>query len=552
MTGISKAAAQASNNGLDKLKQSEILLAQLDPRPGDVWGNFEMAKNTILKANELGVKIVIFPELFLMGNPQGDLLSRHSYLIKRNIQALNKLAGFASDVIVVIGFMNTEQASSVAVLHKGKIVSKFRRGAEYGERILNLEGLRFGVLIGDENYSVFKDARRLDFLVNCACDMTREGSLVVIENRLVSASKALKTPIFYVNQVGAIDSFSFIGASSLYSRDGKLIARAKSFEEELFLCNNIINPIPEGLEYVYKLIVHSTRAYFKKCGFKCAVLGLSGGLDSAVCAALLVDALGSENVFGVFMPSEITTSESKKDAEDLAKQLGIGFFERPIKDIVSVTDAALNEVFSKMENLCGGRCKSSLTFDNIQARARATILWCITNEFEATMTIATSDKSELYMGYATINGDMSGGFAPICDVLKTRLFKLADWLNENKGNRIPHNILKKRPGAELAIDNKTQKPLLAEDALMPYEFLDEAIIRLEEKQQDFETMLSSQFAYELKNGISFEQKREWLEKFFKRVEAAPFKWSLMPPGPILCAHSINKSEYSYPIVSKII
>jgi NH3-dependent NAD+ synthetase len=153
------------------------------------------------------------------------------------------------------------------------------------------------------------------------------------------------------------------------------------------------------------------------------------------------------------------------------------------------------------------------------------------------------------MGYATINGDMSGGFAPIADVTKTKLFALARWLNKNRKvkNAIPESIILKRPGAELAIDERTGKPLCAEDALMPYEFLDEIIWRVEHKQETYNDMLNSEFVYEKTHSVSKEQKQEWLEKFYKRMSFALFKWSIMPPSVIVDTHSINSSDYNQPV-----
>ena len=189
--------------------------------------------------------------------------------------------------------------------------------------------------------------------------------------------------------------------------------------------------------------------------------------------------------------------------------------------------------------------------DNIQARSRAMFLWGISNEFGKCLPIATSDKSELYMGYATINGDMSGGFAPIADVPKTKLFALARWMNENREvkNAIPEAIILKKPGAELAIDPKTGKPLIAEDALMPYEFLDEVIWRIENKKEHYFDMLNSEFLYEKKTPISLEQKIEWLDKFYRRMSTALYKWSILPPSVIVDSRSINKYDYKQPITS---
>lgn len=191
--------------------------------------------------------------------------------------------------------------------------------------------------------------------------------------------------------------------------------------------------------------------------------------------------------------------------------------------------------------------------DNIQARARAVILFGISNEFESCIPIATSDKSESYMGYSTINGDMSGGFAPIADITKTKLFALARWLNKNREvkNAIPDSIIQKRPGAELAIDPNTGKTLCAEDALMPYEFMDEIIWRIENKNESYNQILNSEFLYERNHKITKEQKNEWLNKFYKRMSSALYKASIMPPFVIIDTQSINKNDYYQPITSKI-
>jgi len=268
---------------------------------------------------------------------------------------------------------------------------------------------------------------------------------------------------------------------------------------------------------------------------------------------LLADALGKENVLGVSMPSKITSFESKNDAKELAENLGINFMEVPIKDMYETISDKFQDIFNKVQTHWEDRYKNSFTQDNIQARSRATILWGIANEFPSTIPIATSDKSELYMGYATINGDMSGGYAPISDVVKTKLFALAKWMNENraKKNAIPNSIILKPPGAELAINPKTGKPLTAEEALMPYEFLDEVIWRIENLNQSIDNMMKSEFLYEKNNMLDKEVKLLWLNKFFKRLNTALYKWYILPPGPIVDARSINKIEFKQPIISNI-
>ncbi len=417
-------------------------------------------------------------------------------------------------------------------------------------------------------------AENPDILVNCSASPTRARKEQLKHNMLSFVSRKYQKPFVYVNQVGAIDDNSFDGSSRVFNAKGELIARAKSFEEQFLVVNPIkgegkIYPLTKGLEETltsqkvftldyepdlertYKTIIQGIRDYFRKNGFKRAVLGLSGGLDSTVSAVLMADALGAENVFGVSMPSKITSTQSRSDARDLAENLGINFAETAIKDMVNTTNLALDNLFSQVESKWNCRYKETFTQDNIQARSRAMFLWGISNEFGQTVPIATSDKSELYMGYATINGDMSGGFAPIADVPKTKLFAFARWLNKNRPqkNAIPEVIIAKKPGAELAIDPKTGKPLFAEDALMPYEFLDEVIWRIENKHESYYDMLESEFLYESKNKISREQKTAWLDKFYSRMSKALYKWSILPPSVIVEPRSIIKADYKQPITS---
>lgn len=413
-----------------------------------------------------------------------------------------------------------------------------------------------------------------DILINISSSPTRAKKEQLKHNMFSFVSKKYNLPIVYSNQVGAMDDISFDGSSRLYSAKGELIARNKSFEEQF----SVINPIKsEGciypltkelektltshkvfslnyepdLERTYKTIVQGIRDYFKKNGLKRAVLGLSGGLDSSVSAVLLADALGPENIFGISMPSKITSQESKDDAKLLAENLEINFATAPIKEMVNMINEELYPLFNEVEKKWDLRYKHSFVQDNIQARSRATLLWAISNEFSYTIPIATSDKSELYMGYATINGDMTGGFAPIADVPKTKLFALARWLNKNRvqKNAIPESIILKPPGAELAMNPKTGKTLKAEEALMPYDFLDEIIWRIENKHESYNDMIHDKFLYEKKHHVDLEQKKGWLDKFYLRMSKALYKWYILPPSVIVEGRSINKSDYRQPITS---
>ena len=605
-----------------------IGMAQINPIAGNIEYNAKKIAKYIKYSIQIGLDLVIFPELALMGYPIEDTIDRHPIIVEENIKWLKGLAKITKGTTALVGFIEPRKKdsegkkyyNSIAILKDGKIDGIVRKSllpnySEFNDyryiepspvvgvqpadtlghfdknsikkqsKIYN----KYGISICEDcwNNKEFFDKNLYEkdpieelaqdnpeIFINCSASPSRAKKEQLKHNMLSFISNKYKTPIVYVNQVGAIDNSSFDGSSRVFNAKGELIARAKSFEEQFLIVNpkeNIgkIYPLTKGLdkslteqkiftleyesdlERTYKTIIQGIRDYFKKCGFKRAVLGLSGGLDSTVCAVLLADAIGKENVFGISMPSHITSRESMSDAEQLAKNLGINFTEATIRPMIDTTTECLNDLFKTIETHWDGRYKTSFTPDNIQARSRAMFLWGISNEFSSCIPIATSDKSELYMGYATINGDMSGGFAPIADVPKTKLFAFARWLNKNREekNAIPEAIILKKPGAELAIDPKTGKPLIAEDALMPYEFLDEIIWRIENKNEDYQTLLKTEFIYEKHNPVSIEQKTEWLDKFFRRMSTALYKWSILPPSVIVESRSINKYDYKQPITS---
>lgn len=619
---------------LEPYKNGSIGLAQINPIAGDIEYNAKKVVKYIFHAQNIGLDMVVFPELILMGYPIEDTIDRHPVIVEENVKWLKEIAKITTSTTALVGFVEPRKCghltgkkyyNSVAVLSDGKIKYIVRKSllptySEFNDyryiepspvvgcqpadtlgdfdndkiadcsKAMFVNERKYGVSICEDcwnNKEFFNDTtlysidpieelakENPDVLINCSASPTRAKKEQLKHNMLSFISKKYSAPIVYVNQVGAIDNSSFDGSSRVFDKGGKLLARAKSFREQFLIVNpekglGKIYPLTRGLEKTlteqkiytleyepdlertYKTIIQGIRDYFNKTGFKRAVLGLSGGLDSTVCAVLLADAIGAENVFGVSMPSKITSSESKNDAQKLAENLGINFTEASIKDMVETTDGCLQKLFSTVEKSWNCRYKQSFTMDNIQARSRAMFLWGISNEFERCLPIATSDKSELYMGYATINGDMSGGFAPIADVPKTKLFALARWMNENREvkNAIPEAVILKKPGAELAINPKTGKPLIAEDALMPYEFLDEIIWRIENKKEHYSDMVNSEFLYEKKNPVPKETKIEWLDKFYRRMSTALYKWSILPPSVIVDSRSINKFDYKQPITS---
>ncbi len=619
-----------------------IGMAQINPIAGNIEYNAKKIAKYIKYAGKIGLDMVVFPELALMGYPIEDTIDRHPVIVDENIKWLKGLAKITTGTTALVGFVEPRKKdaegkkyfNSVAILKDGKIAGVVRKsllpnysefndyryiepspvvgvqpaetlGSFDKDNIINFPKVyeKYGISICEdcwnnkeffEKHLYEKDPieelseENPEIFINCSASPTRAKKEQLKHNMLSFIAKKYKTPIVYVNQVGAIDNSSFDGSSRVFGPNGELIARAKSFEEQFLIVNPLkglgkIYPLTKGLdkslteqkvftleyesdlERTYKTIIQGIRDYFKKCGFRRAVLGLSGGLDSTVCAVLLADAIGKENVFGVSMPSHITSKESKSDAEQLAHNLGINFTEASIKPMIETTTECLNKLFGDVEKVWGKYWDAkngvftnqsdtfitSFTPDNIQARSRAMFLWGISNEFASCIPIATSDKSELYMGYATINGDMSGGFAPIADVPKTKLFAFARWLNTNREekNAIPEAIIQKKPGAELAIDPKTGKPLIAEDALMPYEFLDEIIWRVENKNEGYQNLLETKFVYETHNEVSKEQKIEWIDKFFRRMSTALYKWSILPPSVIVESRSINKYDYRQPITS---
>lgn len=612
--------------------QGNIVLAQTNPIPGTVEKNAKKVMSYIKAAEAINADMVIFSELTLVGYPIHDTIDRHPVLVKENVKWLQEIAKKTTKTHAVVGFVEPREEgiagkkyyNAVAVLGEGKIQSIIRKsllptysefndyryfqpspvtGSQPGETLGNfgrskikkgsklneINGHKYGIVICEDGWNdkdffsnpmyEFDPVQEIadekpEIIVNCSSSPTRSKKEQLKHNMLSFVSSKYKTPMVYVNQVGAIDDSSFDGSSRVYNSKGKLIARAKSFEEQFLVVNPFtssghIYALAKGLEKTlksqkvfsldyepdlertYKTIIQGIRDYYNKNGLKRAVLGLSGGLDSTVSAVLLADALGAENVFGVSMPSKLTSKESKNDAKLLAQNLGINFTEAPIKEMVDTVNEQLKPLFNGVEKSWRARYKKSFVQDNVQARSRAMLLWSISNEFEATIPIATSDKSELYMGYATINGDMSGGFAPIADVPKTKLFALARWMNKNRKqkNAIPEEIIAKPPGAELAIDEKTGKPLKAEDALMPYEFMDEVIWRIENKHESYADMMKEPFLHEMENSISKEQKEAWLDKFYKKMSSALYKWSILPPSVVVEGRSITKADYKQPITS---
>lgn len=587
---------------------NKIVLAQIDPIAGDISYNAEKIKNHIKMAKEKNADLIVFPELSLFGYPFGDIFIRHKSMIQHQLDELEKIAKETVNITALVGFVeptNCENKkpyyNSIAVLQNGRHIDTVRKillpsYCEFNDNryfepsdktaeILEINNEKFGIVICEDGFNDkdFFDKnlygidpveemikKNPDTIINCSSSPSRTRKEQLKHNLFSSVAKKHKVNYIYVNQAGYGDNLCFDGASRIYDKKGNLIIRGSFFEEDFIISDNYsgeIKELPKGLEKslseikefsldyesdlnrTYKSIICGIRGYFKKTGFSKAVLGLSGGLDSSVCAVLLADALGAENIWGISMPTKITSQASKSDAEILAKNLGINFLEAPIACDVDAIKNNLQKTFSQVKT---DRFEKTTTLENVQARLRAVTLWSVSNEFKSMLPIATSDKSELYIGYATVNGDMSGGFAPIADVTKTKLFALADFLNKSRKtkNVIPQAVLEKPPGAELKLKADGTGTVTAEEENMPYEFLDEIIWCVENMNYGFNQLKTHKFAYEEKEPISQEQKELWINKFYWKSQCAIFKWHLLPPSVIIDSKSINMVEYHHPIVSK--
>jgi NAD+ synthase (glutamine-hydrolysing) len=435
-------------------------------------------------------------------------------------------------------------------------------------------------------------APETDVLINLSASVSRSRKEQMKHNLVSHVAKRHQRPLVYVNQVGAIDECSFDGASRCYDEKGQLVARALSFQEDFaIVCplaspsskqgeaqplQGLIEPLspglgntlsstpskrfdpndPHDLGRTFQTLVQGIRDYFTKTGFQRALLGLSGGLDSSVTVALLVEALGAKNVLGVLMPSDITPSENQEDVQALVHALGVPSTTIPIANIVSDFLADLTLVEPPLGTVWGLPDPHSNAAENVQAMNRATLLRLLGNQYRA-LPIATSDKSELYLGYATVNGDMSGALAPLGDVPKTKVRALGRWMNAYYASKgasrevIPERILSRPPGADLKLDPQTGKTITAESVLMPYEFADEIIWRIEALHQSMDEMKATPFYWEERHGaLGTSQKQEWLERFYTRMRTAVFKWWVVPPIILVEGNgSITKTDYHHPITA---
>jgi NAD+ synthase len=488
-----------------------IATAQLNPTVGDLSGNVEKAKIAYDDAVRHKADLVLFTELFLSGYPPEDLVLKPSFL-KACDDALQEICAITADggPGIIIGYprQNGERRhNSIAVIDDGEIIA-IRDKVDlpnYGEfdekRVfdagdmpgpINFRGVRIGIPICEDIWGDLGVCETLaetgaEILLSPNGSPYYRGKLDVRHQVVLKQVIECELPMIYANQFGGQDELIFDGASFAFNADKSLAFQMSQFEEtvsistwkredDVWLCSNGPNSvIPDGEEADYRACMHGLRDYVNKNGFKNVVLGLSGGIDSAICAALAVDALGEERLRAVMMPYRYTSELSLKDAADCAKALGCRYdivqIEEPVQGFLS----NLSEMFDGTDE--------GITEENLQSRTRGTILMAISNKF-GSMVVTTGNKSEMSVGYATLYGDMNGGFNPIKDIYKMQVYELSRWRNTQvppgalgpSGEVIPTSIIDKAPSAELRPDQTDQ------DSLPPYPALDDILECLVEKE----------------------------------------------------------------------
>lgn len=464
---------------IDELK---IAVAQINPTVGDLNGNAKKIIEYIRKAREQGAALVTFPELAVTGYPPKDLLLKPSF-IRENREKLEEIVKETKNIAAVIGFADSNEnkiynAAAIAsnkklvgVQHKTHLPNYdvfdekryFRPAAEC--RLFELKGLKIGINICediwvDEGPTSVQAKKSAELIVNISASPFYAGKIKVRRDLLARRARENDVTIVYTNLVGGQDDLVFDGGSCIFNKNGELVASCKRFEEDLMVSdlNVITMPEDDPLEEIYHALLLGIKDYVRKNGFKKVVIGLSGGIDSALTAALATKALGAQNVLGVCMPSKITSKASIEDAKKIAENLDIELKIIPITDAVDAYAKILCKEFEGTEQ--------DVTEENIQARIRGNILMALSNKF-GYLVLTTGNKSELAVGYVTLYGDLAGGLAAISDAPKTMVYKLASYINAlEKKELIPKSIIVKEPSAELREGQKDS------DDLPPYDVLD--------------------------------------------------------------------------------
>ena len=541
-----------------------IVLAQINNVVGDVDGNIEKIKRVLYKFKDDQIDLVVFSELVISGYPPEDLVLKQSFVEKCwfGLQEIIKITEkynlgtivslpviedsklYCSAVLVdsgkVLGFAKKVNLPNYSVFDEKRL---FSRGPE--PEIYNFRGIKLGIPICEDiwNESVINILKKkgCEIVISpngSPFDKYKRNQRITIINSRVNESSL---PFLYVNQVGGQDELVFDGSSLIVNPDATIIEQGPCWEESFlvaeynkesskFLGNKIDFKESNALEDIYMATVIGLRDYVVKNNFPGVILGLSGGIDSALCAAIAVDALGPEKIQCFMMPSKFTSKESIVDAEECAKNLKIDIDSIDIEDTFSSLKEALSGVFSGLPN--------DTTEENIQSRIRGTILMAISNK-KGKMLITTGNKSEVSVGYSTLYGDMNGGFNPIKDIYKTEVYDLANWRNKNfpknilgpEGKIIPSSILEKEPSAELRENQKDT------DSLPPYEELDKILEFLVDYEMSIKEVINKGF------------NEETIKKIENLLYISEYKRRQSAPGVKISQKNFGRDR-RYPITNR--
>jgi NAD+ synthetase len=553
-----------------------IALCQIDTTVGDLEGNRARCLAVVREASAASAQLALLPELALCGYPPRDLLDRPAF-VDDNLRALAQLAPeLPPEMATLVGFVDRTSGPSpllhnaVALIHGGVVAQVFHKRLlptydvfdedRYFEPgvlppVFDLDGLRFGVTICEDAWNAVEGPLRRRYDVDPVADCVARGAQVLINiaaspfnlakrkgrpAMLSAIAASHRLPLLFVNLVGGNDDLIFDGSSALYGSDGALYAAAPSFAEQVMI-SDLAAPgeaavasqqplarLPgSDAEAALAALVLGTRDYAHKCGFTRAVLGLSGGIDSSLVAAIAVRALGPENVLGVAMPTRYSSEHSLRDARDLARALGI---EYRVIAIDAIFQRYLDALEPELAAL-GPEPPADVTFENLQARIRGNTLMAISNRL-GHLLLTTGNKSEIAVGYCTLYGDMAGGLAVISDLPKTFVYEVAREFNRQAGaSVIPQSTFEKAPSAELRPDQKD------EDSLPPYALLDRVLEQLVEDGRSVDQVISAGF------------ERGLVRRIASMVQRSEYKRRQMPPGLIVTRKAFGPGR-RYPIAHR--
>lgn len=523
-------------------------LIQINPTVGDIEGNASRIGQAVRRATALGARLCLTSEMALCGYPPRDLLLFESFA-RRVAEALKDLArGLADQAPVLVGAVEPNPAAcgmpllnAAMLLRAGKVERSFRKTllptydvfdeARYFEpsqdsKLFELDGARIAVTVcediwNDKDYWPRRNyafdplealaRERPDVILNLSASPFHLGKQPERERMLSAIARKHGAPLVYVNQVGGNDDLLFDGRGTAFDARGRLLARLPAFAEDVAVVDvaapaaleGPVSPDPSGPAEAFEALVMGTRDYVRKCGFSSVLLGLSGGIDSSLTAAVAAKALGPDKVLGVLMPSPYSSRGSIDDSLALARNLGLETMTLPIEPIMDAFGKALEVPFRGLE--------PDVTEENIQSRIRGNLLMALSNKF-GSMLLTTGNKSELAVGYCTIYGDMSGGLAVISDAPKTLVYSMARWLNEtSSASVIPEAVLSKPPSAELRPDQTDQ------DSLPPYDLLDAILVLRIEEHRSLDEIVAAGFdEATVRRVLNLVARAE-----FKRRQAAP-------------------------------